>query len=139
MEIIPDNAVCLLVGIGEIAYCLIIYIALGTERKRLCYRVTGLQFHFGKVNTSAVDSGRCTGLKSTQGQAQFTQTVGQANGGMHAVRACGLNGFTNDNGTIQISTGGDDHSLCCVLCAQLGAHTAHMTICHENIRDLRLL
>ena len=139
VEILPDDAVGFLVGIGEIADGGVVHLVGGAEGERFYGLVPGLQFHFGKINASPVDPGRGAGFEPPQGKPQLAQPVGKADAGVHSVRAGGNNAFTGDNGAVQIGAGGDHHGTGGVAGAQLGDHALHMTVFYLNVHNLRLL
>ena len=139
VEIRLDNFVGLLVGIGQVAHGGIVGAVRRAEGEGLGGFITGLEFHFGKINAPAVDSGRGAGFEPPQRQTQSSQIGGKAFGRVHAVGAGLDDTLAGDDGAVQVGAGGNDDSFCAVLRTQLGAHTHGGAVLHQNFGDLGLL
>ena len=139
MQIRLDDLVSLFVGIGQVAHGAVFHLSLRAEGERFGTVVTRLQFHLGKVNAAAVDTGRCTGLEAAQGQTQLSQGIGKTQRRVHSVRSGGKDGLTGDHSTVQIGACGNDHGLCRINTAQTGDNTGNAAVFRQDIRDLRLL
>ena len=108
------------------------------EGEGLNARITGLQLHFGKIDTAAVDPGWGAGFEPAQGQAQLLQVIGQTDGGMHAVRTGNFHTFAGDDGAVQKCAGGDDHGLCVINRTQTSLNSGNRTVFCKNLNNLCL-
>ena len=138
VQILPDDPVGLLVGVGQIAHGGIVDLVGGAEGKRLRRFVPRLHLHFGKIDASPVDPGRRAGLESAKVQPQSAEIVRQSHAGVHPVGAGGDDALAGDDGAVQICSRGDDHGLRAVFRPQLGAHAGDSAVCGQNFHDLRL-
>ena len=109
VQILPDDAVGLLIGVGEVAHRPVL-------RRLCCLKAEGqgrgvslLNFHLGKVHRPGVDPGRRAGLEPPQGKPQRQQTVRQRRGGVHTVGAALLDALADDGASVEIGAGADDH------------------------------
>ena len=139
VEVFPDDSVGFLVGVGQVAHRLVAGLTGGAEGEGLHGIVSGLNFHFGKIDAPPVHPGGCAGFEPAQRQAQAPQIVRQAYAGVHSVRAGGNDAFAGDHRAVQVRSRGDDHGLSFILRPQLGAHPADNPILCQHRHDLSLL
>ena len=70
MQILPNDAVCFCIGIGNIAADLIVQpFRIGGKGKRHNFRISFLPFHRRKINASAMHPARRSGFETTQPQS----------------------------------------------------------------------
>ena len=139
MEIVPDDPVGLLIGIGEIAYCPVFQGVSRGKGKGLGVAVAGLDFHFGEIDAAGVETGRRTGFEPLEPQAQVPQTIGKAVGGMHTV-GTGIIGYVaGDDAALQIGARSDDHGPDREPQTQPRHHGGDGVVFHFNGRHLILL
>ena len=100
IQILPDDPVGLLVGVGEVAYRPVLRRLLRLEAERQGGGVAHLDLHFGKVHRPGVDPRRRSGLEPPQGQSQRQQPLRQRRGGVHAVGAALLNALADDGAPV---------------------------------------
>ncbi len=109
IQIVPDDGVGAVVGVGQIAHRPVFRGGLRGKGKGNRVGVSGLHFHLGKVHAPAVHPGRRTRLEAAQVQTQRLQAVRQRQRGGHAVGA-GIPGHVaHDGAAPEIGAGGDDH------------------------------
>ena len=70
VQILTDNPVGLLVGIGQVAHGGIVDLVGGVEGKRLRRLVPRLHLHFGKIDAPAVDPGGRAGFEAAKVQPE---------------------------------------------------------------------
>ena len=128
MQVVSDDLMGLLVGIGEMA-------DRSVRRRLLALKGEGntgilalLHLQLGKVNASAVDARRCAGLKAHQIESHFAQTVGQSDGRKHAVRTAVVKGITDDNPSLKIGSGRNNHRFHRIMCTNPRSNTGHSIV-----------
>ena len=110
-NVIPDDPVRFLIRICQPAVDLLLcdILRLVRERKRTDKIVSFLNLHFGKINCSAVDSCRRTGLKSSDRKSETDQGIRQMICSLQAIRSRIFTDFTVNASCVQIDAGTYDH------------------------------
>ena len=108
------------------------------EGERLHPVISRLQFHFGKINTPAVDPWGRAGFEPPQRQPQRAQIVRQPYAGVHPVGAGGNDAFAGDHRAVKVGACGNHHCFGGVLRPQLGAHPGHCPVFREDFHNLSL-
>ena len=139
MEVVPDDPVGLLVGVGQMAHRPVLGGVLRAEGEGLNFLVTGLDLHLGEVHTAAIDSGGGAGFEPAQGKAQCSQIVCQTYRCVHTVGTGGDDRFTRNDGGIQIGAGGDDDGLCIIVGTQQSLYAGDAGLVRADPDDLSLL
>ena len=139
VQILPDDPVGFLVGVGQIAHGGVFHLPRRPEGKGLGRLIAGLDFHFGKVHAAAVDPGGCAGFEAAKVQPQTPQIVGKTLAWVHPVGTGLHHALACDHRAVQICSGGDDYRLGGIFRPQLGTHPGHMAVLCQDFRNLSLL
>ena len=75
VQVIPDDGMGMFIGIGEVAYGLILDCPCGRKRKGFWDVVSRLQLHLGDIHTPPVHPGRRPRFESPHGKPQGFETV----------------------------------------------------------------
>ena len=138
VQVLPDDAVGLLVGVGQVAHGGIVDLVGGAEGKRLRRLVPRLHLHFGKIDAPPVDTGWRAGFEAAKVQPEHAQIIRQSHTGVHPVGTGGDDALAGDDGAVQVRSRGDDHGFRAVLRPQLSAHAGDGAVRSQNFHDLRL-
>ena len=140
VQIVPDDGVGAVVGIGQIAHRPVFRGGLRGKGEWHGVGVSGLHLHSGKVHAPAVHPGGCARLEAAQIQAQRLQAVRQRQGGGHAVWAGVPGHVAHDGAAPEVGAGGDDHGPDVVHAAGGGADGGHRAgIVGADLHHLALL
>ena len=134
-----DDAVGLLVGIGQIAHRPVFRRLLRFKGEGLGLRVPLLQLHFGKIHCPGVHPGRGAGLEAAHGEAKLPELLCQGLCRGQAVRPLASQGLAHDGASVQIGAGGDDHRPAAPDGAGVGGDGADFPVLHADGDHLRLL
>ena len=138
IQILPDDPVGLLVGVGEIAHRPVLRRLFCLEAERQGSGVTLLQLHFAEVHRPGVDPRRRPGLEPPQGQSQRQQSLRQRRGGVHTVGAALLDALADDGAPVEIGAGADDGGLHVEYRPRPQHHLGHMAVLRPDVHHLTL-
>ena len=108
VDVFADDAVGVLVGIGQVAFGAVLKRAVGQEGEGRDGFVAGLRLHFIKINGGFLDAGRCAGLEAAQLDVQRAQRVCQMRRGKQPLRPAHPTALADDDAAIHIHAGADD-------------------------------
>ena len=108
VQVLPDDPVGLLVGVGEVAHCTVHRLFPGLEGEGQGVGVPLLELHFGEIHRPGVDPWGRAGLEPAEPQAQLPQAEGQGPGGEHAVGAALPDALPHDGPAAEVGAGADD-------------------------------
>ena len=111
IQIIPNDLMCLFIGVGEPAgFLRDLYIfRISRKGKRHYFFVSELFFHLAVINGISCDSGRCTGLKTEHFNSQLLQGIGKIIGCLKTVRPCIIAYIPINTSCLQISSCAENH------------------------------
>ena len=135
VKVLADDLMRLFISIGQPAGNLL-DLNIGRIRrigKRDDYRVSGLDLHFGIIQSPAVHPGRRPGLEPSQRNTQPVHGILEPGGPLHTAGAGLCDGFTHQTARVQISTGTDDHSLAAVNCPGMDPDSRDPFFVQRNI------
>lgn len=138
VNVLADDAVRLLVGVGEVALRTVVQRAVGQEREGRDDLIAGLRLHLVKVDGSLVDSRRRAGFEAAQRNAQFAQRTGQMRGGEQPLRAALPVGLSDDDAAVHVHARTDDGGLAGDLCAGRRANPGECTVLGEEFAAFAL-
>ena len=130
----------LLVGIGKPAGNLVDLHILRVRGKGERHHpfIALLLLHFGKINTSSVDSGRRSRLEPEHFHTVFLQGIRQVGGRLQAVGSGFIAHIAINAAGLQVRSRTENHRLTAVFGAGKGTHTPGLTILHNQLRNLCL-
>ena len=138
VEVLPNDAMGFFVCPGQVAGTPVFQLLICQEGERGYRLITGLNFHFVKVDGTLVDSCRGAGLESTELKAQCLQAFRQILGVLQPLRAAAPAGFADDDASLQVNAGGNYHRLAGDSLTGHGSHGTDPVIFYFNGLDFPL-
>ena len=124
VDVLADDAVGLLVGIGQVATRVVLQDAVGQERERGDGAVALLGLHLVKVDGGGLHARRRARLEAPQRDIQRPQGPGEVGGGEEPLGTALPVAFADDDAAVHVYAGADDHGLAGDLRAGGGAQAA---------------
>ena len=138
IQILADDAVRLLRGVGQIADHLVLRRRLRRKREGQGRFVARLHLHLRKIDAARVHARRRAGLETAQRQSELFERVRQRQRGVHPVGAALAHTFADDGAPVQKCPRAEDDSPDRVNAACLGHNGGNAPVLHAKIDDLRL-
>ena len=138
IQILPDDPMGFLVGVGEVAYRPVLRRCFRLEAEGQGRGVTLLKLHFAEIHRPCVDPRRRSGLEPPQRQTQRQQPLRQRRGGVHAVGAALLNALADDGAPVEIGARADHGGLHLKHRACPQHHLCYPAVLRPNIHHLAL-
>ena len=140
MDILADNLVGLIVGVGDVADHLVAQpLARGLEGEGDDLLVPLLHLQLVVVDAVAAHPGRGAGLKTAQMNAQPFERLAQTHRGVQAVRAALVGDIAHIDAAVQEGAGADDGRLHRIHRAELGDNFFNRAaLVQTDVADLRL-